>query len=144
MTAGPALERDNICGYNCAYIAVDNVRVFGESLYIQMNGTGLGFSVERQHINKLPEVAEEFHDTETVIVVRDSKLGWAAALDEYIRLLYSGKVPKLDLSKVRPAGAPLKTFGGRASGPEPLKKTMLNIANVFKGRRQKTKLNRVA
>ena len=133
MTAGPALDRDNICGYNCAYIAIDNIRVFGESLYIQMNGTGLGFSVERQHIHKLPEVAEEFHDTDTVIVVRDSKLGWATALDEYVRLLYSGKVPKLDLSKVRPAGAPLKTFGGRASGPEPLAKAMLNITNVFRG-----------
>ena len=89
--------------------------------------------MERQHIHKLPEVAEEFHDTETVIVVRDSKLGWATALDEYVRLLYSGKVPKLDLSKVRPAGAPLKTFGGRASGPEPLAKAMLNITNVFRG-----------
>ena len=111
MTAGPALERDNICGYNCAYVAIDHIRVFGESLYIQMNGTGLGFSVERQYIGKLPEVAEEFHDTDTVISVRDSKLGWAAALDEYIRLLYSGKIPKVDMSKVRPAGSPLKTFG---------------------------------
>jgi ribonucleoside-diphosphate reductase alpha chain len=133
MTAGPALERDNICGYNCAYVAVDHIRVFGESLYIQMNGTGLGFSVERQHIHKLPEVAEEFHDTDTVIGVRDSKLGWATALDEYVRLLYSGKVPKVDISKVRPAGAPLKTFGGRASGPEPFVKALNNITNVFKG-----------
>ena len=132
MTAGPALERDNICGYNCAYVAVDHIRVFGESLYIQMNGTGLGFSVERQHIHKLPEVAEEFHDTDTVIGVRDSKLGWATALDEYIRLLYSGKVPKVDMSKVRAAGSPLKTFGGRASGPEPFVKALNNITNVFK------------
>ena len=119
MTAGEALERDNICGYNCAYVAVDHVRVFGESLYIQMNGTGLGFSVERQYIQKLPEVAEEFHDTDTTVVVRDSKLGWATALDEYVRLLYSGKLPKVDTSRVRPSGAPLKTFGGRASGPWP-------------------------
>jgi ribonucleoside-triphosphate reductase (thioredoxin) len=133
MTAGPALERDNICGYNCAYIAVDNIRVFGESLYIQMNGTGLGFSVERQHIHKLPEVAEEFHDTDTIIGVRDSKLGWATALDEYVRLLYSGKVPKVDMSKVRPAGSPLKTFGGRASGGEPFAKSLLNITGVFRG-----------
>ena len=133
MTAGPALERDNICGYNCAYVAIDHIRVFGESLYIQMNGTGLGFSVERQYIGKLPEVAEEFHDTDTVISVRDSKLGWAAALDEYIRLLYSGKIPKVDMSKVRPAGSPLKTFGGRASGGEPFAKSLLNITNVFKG-----------
>ena len=133
MTAGVALERENICGYNCAYVAVDHIRVFGESLYIQMNGTGLGFSVERQHIAKLPEVAEEFHDTDTIIVVRDSKLGWATALDEYIRLLYSGKIPKVDVSRVRPAGAPLKTFGGRASGPEPFSLALSNVANVFKG-----------
>jgi len=133
MTAGAALERENVCGYNCAYVAVDHIRVFGESLYIQMNGTGLGFSVERQHIAKLPEVAEEFHDTDTIIVVRDSKLGWATALDEYIRLLYSGKIPKVDVSKIRPAGAPLKTFGGRASGPEPFTLTLINVANVFKG-----------
>jgi len=132
MTAGPSLERDNICGYNCAYVAVDHIRVFGESLYIQMNGTGLGFSVERQHIHKLPEVAEEFHETDTIIGVRDSKLGWATALDEYVRLLYSGKVPKVDMSKVRAAGAPLKTFGGRASGPEPFVKALNNITNVFK------------
>ena len=133
MTAGVALERENICGYNCAYVAVDHIRVFGESLYIQMNGTGLGFSVERQHIAKLPEVAEEFHDTDTIIVVRDSKLGWATALDEYIHLLYSGKIPKVDVSRVRPAGAPLKTFGGRASGPEPFSLALSNVANVFKG-----------
>jgi ribonucleoside-diphosphate reductase alpha chain len=113
-------------------VAIDHIRVFGEALYIQMNGTGLGFSVERQHTNKLPEVAEEFHDTDTVIVVRDSKLGWATALDEYIRLLYSGKIPKIDVSKVREAGSPLKTFGGRASGSEPFVKALLNITNVFR------------
>ena len=133
MTAGEALTRDNICGYNCAYVAVNHIRVFGESLYIQMNGTGLGFSVERQYISKLPDVAEEFHDTDTTIVVRDSKLGWATALDEYIRLLYSGKVPKIDTSKVRPSGAPLKTFGGRASGPWPFERMLINVSNVFKG-----------
>ena len=133
MTAGAALDRENVCAYNCAYVAVDHIRVFGESLYIQMNGTGLGFSVERQHIAKLPEVAEEFHDSDTTVVVRDSKLGWATALDEYVRLLYSGKIPKVDVSKVRAAGAPLKTFGGRASGPEPFSLTLSNITNVFKG-----------
>ena len=133
MTAGVALDRENVCAYNCAYVAVDHIRVFGESLYIQMNGTGLGFSVERQHIAKLPEVAEEFHDTDSVVVVRDSKLGWATALDEYVRLLYSGKVPKVDIARVRPAGAPLKTFGGRASGGEPFALTLHNITNVFKG-----------
>ena len=133
MTAGDALERDNICGYNCAYVAVDHIRVFGESLYIQMNGTGLGFSVERQYIQKLPEVAEEFHDTDTTVVVRDSKLGWATALDEYVRLLYSGKLPKVDTSKVRPSGAPLKTFGGRASGPWPYERMLINLARIWRG-----------
>ena len=88
MVSGLALDRENICGYNCAYMAIDHVRAFGEALYIQMNGTGLGYSVERQYVSKLPEVAEEFHDSDTTIVVRDSKLGWATALDEYVRLLY--------------------------------------------------------
>ena len=133
MTAGEALTRDNIAGYNCAYIAVDHIRVFGESLYIQMNGTGLGFSVERQYISKLPEVADEFFETDTTIVVRDSKLGWATALDEYVRLLYSGKIPKIDTSRLRPAGAPPKTFGGRASGPWPFERMFINVGNVFKG-----------
>ena len=133
MTAGEALTRDNIAGYNCAYMAVDHIRAFGESLYIQMNGTGLGFSVERQYISKLPEVADEFFETDTTIVVRDSKLGWATALDEYVRLLYSGKIPKIDTSRLRPAGAPLKTFGGRASGPWPFERMFINVGNVFKG-----------
>ena len=133
MTAGEALTRDNIAGYNCAYMAVDHIRVFGESLYIQMNGTGLGYSVERQYISKLPEVADEFFETDTTIVVRDSKLGWATALDEYVRLLYSGKIPKIDTSRLRPAGAPLKTFGGRASGPWPFERMFINVGNVFKG-----------
>ena len=135
MTAGEALTRDNIAGYNCAYMAVDHIRVFGESLYIQMNGTGLGYSVERQYISKLPEVADEFFETDTTIVVRDSKLGWATALDEYVRLLYSGKIPKIDTSRLRPAGAPLKTFGGRASGPWPFERMFINVGNVFKGAR---------
>ena len=133
MAAGEAISRENIAAYNCAYIAVDHIRVFGESLYIQMNGTGLGYSVERENINKLPEVAEEFHDSDTTIVVRDSKLGWATALDEYVRLLYSGKIPKVDTSKVRKAGAPLKTFGGRASGPEPFRRMLDNLANIWHG-----------
>ena len=140
MTAGEALTRDNIAGYNCAYMAVDHIRVFGESLYIQMNGTGLGYSVERQYISKLPEVADEFFETDTTIVVRDSKLGWATALDEYVRLLYSGKIPKIDTSRLRPAGAPLKTFGGRASGPWPFERMFINVGNVFKGARGR-KLN---
>ena len=133
MAAGEAISRENIAAYNCAYIAVDHIRVFGESLYIQMNGTGLGYSVERENINKLPEVAEEFHPSDTTVVVRDSKLGWATALDEYVRLLYSGKIPQVDTSKVRPAGAPLKTFGGRASGPEPFKRMLDNLTGIWKG-----------
>ena len=133
MAAGEAISRENIAAYNCAYIAVDHIRVFGESLYIQMNGTGLGYSVERAYINKLPEVAEEFHDSDTTIVVRDSKLGWATALDEYVRLLYSGKLPNIDTSRIRPAGAPLKTFGGRASGPAPFERMMANLAQIWKG-----------
>lgn len=120
MTAGEALKRENIAGYNCSYIAVDRPHAFDEILYVLMNGTGVGFSVERQYISQLPMVAEEFHNTDTTIMVADSKLGWAKALKELVGLLYAGQVPQWDLSKVRPAGAPLKTFGGRASGPGPL------------------------
>lgn len=120
MTAGKALDRDHVAGYNCSYVAVDHPRVFDETMYILMCGTGLGFSVERQYINKLPEISEEFFDTDTIIIVRDSKIGWASAFRQVISLLYDGLVPKWDTSKVRPAGAKLKTFGGRASGPEPL------------------------
>jgi len=120
MTAGPALERDNIAGFNCSYIPIQDQRCFDEILYILTNGTGVGYSVERQYVNKLPEVAETFHSTDTVIVVADSKQGWAASLRQLISLLYSGQIPKWDVSKVRPAGARLKTFGGRASGPAPL------------------------
>ena len=120
MTAGEALKRENIAGYNCSYVAVNRIQAFDEILYILMNGTGVGFSVERQFVSELPMVAEEFHETDTVIVVADSKLGWAKAYKELVGLLYIGQIPRWDLSKVRPAGAPLKTFGGRASGPEPL------------------------
>ena len=120
MTAGEALEKENIAGYNCSYVAVDRPQAFDEILYILMNGTGVGFSVDRQSVNNLPDVAEEFHPRDTKIIVADSKLGWAKAFKELLAMLYHGQVPKWDLSKVRPAGAPLKTFGGRASGPEPL------------------------
>ena len=120
MTAGEALEKENIAGYNCSYVAVDKPQAFDEILYILMNGTGVGFSVDRQSVNNLPDVAEEFHPSDTKIIVADSKLGWAKAFKELLAMLYHGQVPKWDLSKVRPAGAPLKTFGGRASGPEPL------------------------
>ena len=120
MTAGKALDRDHVSGYNCSYVAVDHQRVFDETMYILMCGTGLGFSVERQYINQLPEIAEEFHQTETTIVVADSKIGWASSFRQLITLLYQGLIPKWDVSKVRLAGTKLKTFGGRASGPDPL------------------------
>ncbi len=133
MTAGEALKRENIAGYNCSYVAVNRVQAFDEILYVLMNGTGVGFSVERQEVNKLPVVAEEFFDTDTIVPVADSKLGWAKALKELIAMLYSGQVPTWDLSKVRPAGTPLKTFGGRASGPEPLDDLFKFIVSVFRG-----------
>ena len=120
MTAGAAAERDNTCMYNCSYLAVDDLKSFDEAMFILLCGTGVGFSVERQSITKLPEVPGELFDSETNIVVKDSKEGWAKALRQLIALLYSGEVPTWDVSKVRPAGAPLKTFGGRASGPAPL------------------------
>jgi len=120
MTAGDALKRENIAGYNCSYVAIDRMQSFDEILYILMNGTGVGFSVERQFVSELPRVAEEFHASDTVITVADSKLGWAKAFKELMGMLYIGQIPRWDLSKVRPAGAPLKTFGGRASGPAPL------------------------
>jgi ribonucleoside-diphosphate reductase alpha chain len=120
MSAGPALERDHIAGYNCSAIPIIDQRCFDEIMFILMNGTGVGYSVERQYVSKLPEVAEEFHDSETTIKVADSKQGWAGALRQLISLLYSGQVPKWDVSGVRPAGARLKVFGGRSSGPKPL------------------------
>jgi len=120
MTAGEALKRENIAGYNCSYVAVDRIQAFDEILYVLMNGTGVGFSVERQYVNELPHVADDFHETDTTIVVSDSRLGWAKGLKELVGMLYVGQMPKWDLSKLRPAGAPLKTFGGRSSGPDPL------------------------
>jgi ribonucleoside-triphosphate reductase (thioredoxin) len=132
MTAGPALERDNIAGYNCSYVAIDRVVAFDEILYILMNGTGVGFSVERQYITKLPTVAEDFHKSDTVVPVGDSKLGWAKALKEIIALLYQGQIPSWDTSKVRKAGSVLKTFGGRASGPEPLEDLFAFLVEVFR------------
>ena len=114
------LKRENIAGYNCSYVAVDRVAAFDEILYVLMNGTGVGFSVERQFTAKLPVVAEEFFHSDTMITVADSKLGWAKAFKELLGMLYIGQIPRWDLSKVRPAGAPLKTFGGRASGIDPL------------------------
>lgn len=120
MTAGPALDKDEMAGYGCSAIAIDHVRAFDEILYILMCGTGVGFSVERQFINNLPTVSEDFHQSDTLITVKDSKIGWASAFRELMSMLYAGQIPKWDVSKVRPAGAKLKTFGGRASGPKPL------------------------
>ena len=120
MTAGEALKRDNVAGYNCSYLSAGRVRSFDEILYILMCGTGVGFSVERDFLDKLPTIAEGFEDSDTTIVVQDSKMGWAKAYKELTSLLIGGQVPKWDLSKIRPAGARLKTFGGRASGPAPL------------------------
>ena len=140
MTAGPALKKENTAGYNCSYVKVDNQRSFDEILYVLMNGTGVGFSVEEEYTTQLPVIPDELYDTDTVIVVADSKLGWAKAFKELISLLYGGHVPKWDVSKVRPAGAPLKTFGGRASGPEPIVDLFNFTINTFrnaKGRKLK-------
>ena len=133
MTAGEALKRENIAGYNCSYVAVDRMQAFDEILYILMNGTGVGFSVERQFVSELPKVAEEFFPSDTVITVADSKLGWAKAFKELMGMLYIGQIPRWDLSKVRPAGAPLKTFGGRASGPAPLEALFNFTVTTLKG-----------
>ena len=132
MTSGPALERDNTAGYNCSYLPVDDPKSFDEAMFILLCGTGVGFSVERQYITKLPEVPELMFDSDTTIVVKDSKEGWAKALRQLIALLYSGEVPSWDVSKVRPAGAKLKTFGGRASGPAPLVDLFNFVVSVFK------------
>lgn len=132
MTAGLALERDNMAGFNCSYIAIDHPRAFDEVMYILMCGTGVGFSVERQYVNQLPTVSDEFHGADTVIVVPDSRVGWASSFRDLISLLYSGRVPTWDLSRLRPAGAPLKTFGGRSSGPTPLHELFAFTVNLFK------------
>ena len=131
MTAGEALRKENVAGYNCSYVKVDSPRSFDEILYVLMNGTGVGFSVEDQYVNQMPPIAEEFHPTDTTIVVADSKLGWAKSLKELFSLLWTGQIPKWDLTKVREAGKPLKTFGGRASGPEPLDDLFHFATKVF-------------
>ena len=141
MTAGVALERCNVAGYNCSYLPVDNLRSFDECLYILMCGTGVGFSVETKYTAQLPIVNEALHDSDTVVVVSDSKEGWAKGYKELISLLYSGQIPKWDLSRLRPAGARLKTFGGRSSGPEPLDDLFRFTVDIFKksaGRRLKS------
>jgi ribonucleoside-triphosphate reductase len=132
MTAGEALRRDNTAGYNCSYVAINRVRAFDEILYILMCGTGVGFSVERQYVEKLPTIAENFSPSDTTIIVEDSKAGWAKAYKELISLLIGGQIPKWDVSKVRAAGARLKTFGGRASGPRPLEDLFKFTCDTFK------------
>ena len=132
MSAGKALSDHNVAGYNCAYVPIDEPRVFSEIVYILMCGTGVGFSVESKYVERLPEVDKNMMDTETIIRVKDSKLGWASAYRELISLLYSGRVPKWDLSKIRPSGARLKTFGGRASGPQPLDDLFRFTVGTFK------------
>jgi len=132
MTAGPAMDRDNTCAYNCSYLTIDDPKSFDEAMFILLCGTGVGFSVERQYVNKLPDIPQLF-DSETIVVVKDSKEGWAKALRQMIALLYSGEIPKWDVSRVRAAGAKLKTFGGRASGPAPLVELFKFIINKFKG-----------
>ena len=133
MTAGEALERQNIAGYNCSYLPVDDVKAFDEAMYILLCGTGVGFSVEQKYVNKLPEIPEKLYESNTVVVVKDSKEGWAKSLRQIIALLYAGEIPKWDVSAVRPAGARLKTFGGRASGPEPLVDLFRYVVGKFKG-----------
>jgi ribonucleoside-triphosphate reductase (thioredoxin) len=133
MTAGEALERQNIAGYNCSYLPIDDVKAFDEAMYILLCGTGVGFSVEQKYVNKLPDIPEKLYDSNTVVVVKDSKEGWAKALRQVIALLYAGEIPKWDVSAVRPAGTRLKTFGGRASGPEPLVDLFKYVVNKFKG-----------
>ena len=133
MTAGPALERDNTAGYNCSYLPVDDPKSFDEAMFILLCGTGVGFSVERQYIQKLPEVPENLFEADEIIVVKDSKEGWAKAFRKLIAMLYAGEIPSWDVSKVRPAGAKLKTFGGRASGPAPLVDLFNFTVSLFVG-----------
>lgn len=133
MSSGKALERDNTSGYNCAYVAIDDQKAFDEALHILMCGTGVGFSVERQYIAKLPEVPAKLYPSDTTMIVKDSKEGWAKGLRQLIALLYSGEIPNYDLTKLRPAGAKLKTFGGRSSGPGPLDDLFKFVIRTFKG-----------
>jgi len=138
MTAGPALDRENLAGFNCSYLAINTKRSFAEALYILMCGTGVGFSCERQEIAKLPPVPEELEKSDDTIVVADSKGGWAKAYHALLGYLWNGTIPKVDYSRVRPAGTRLKVFGGRASGPDPLKRLFLFTVDIFqnaKGRK---------
>jgi ribonucleoside-triphosphate reductase len=132
MTAGVALERDHTAGYNCSYLPVDDPKAFDEAMHILMCGSGVGFSVERQYVNQLSEIPDNMFQSDTVIKVKDSKEGWAKGFRQLIALLYTGEIPEWDLSKLRPAGAKLKTFGGRSSGPEPLDDLFKFVVKVFR------------
>ena len=132
MTAGVALDRCHVAGYNCSYIPVDSPRSFDECMYILMCGTGVGYSVERTCVEKLPDVPAELHETDEVFKVEDSKIGWAKGMRKLVSRLYAGEIPKWDLSGIRPAGARLKVFGGRASGPDPLENLFRFTVGVFK------------
>jgi ribonucleoside-diphosphate reductase alpha chain len=131
MTAGEALDKDQVAGYNCSYLPIDNPKAFDEIMYLSMCGVGVGFSVESKYTNKLPEIPDELHETDTTIIFKDSKLGWASGYREFLSLLWSGKIAKWDVSKLRPAGARLRTFGGRSSGPEPLIDLMKFTIGIF-------------
>lgn len=133
MTAGAALDRCNVGAYNCAYLPVDSPRTFDEAMYILMCGTGVGYSVEERYVSQLPRITETFEETDTTIVVEDSKEGWCKSFRELLTLLIAGRIPRWDVSRVRPAGARLKTFGGRASGPEPLVRLFDFSVRLFKG-----------
>ena len=133
MTAGAALERDNVAGYNCSFLPVDSPRSFDEAMYILMCGTGVGFSVEYAYINKLPSVPDSLEKSDTIIIVEDSKAGWAKAYRELLAMLWAGQIPAIDISRLRPAGARLKTMGGRSSGPQPLVNLFDFTIKVFKG-----------
>jgi ribonucleoside-diphosphate reductase alpha chain len=133
MTAGPALERQNVAAFNCSYLPIDDPKAFDEAMYILLCGTGVGFSVEQQYVSKLPEIPTKLYDSKSSIVVSDSKEGWAKSLRQLLALLYAGEIPKFDVSRVRPAGARLKTFGGRASGPAPLEELYKFCVTKFKG-----------
>ena len=132
MTSGEALERQNVAGYNCSYLPIDDPKAFDEAMYILLCGTGVGFSVERKYVNRLPEIPEKLYESNTVVHVKDSKEGWAKALRQVLALLWAGEVPKWDVSAVRAAGTRLKTFGGRASGPEPLVELFKYVVGKFK------------
>jgi len=132
MTAGEPVEIDNICAYNCSYLAINRPQAFDEVLYILMNGTGVGFSVEKEDVDKLPEIPADIEKVDRTIIVGDSKLGWAKAFRQLLESLWNGEEVSVDYSKIRPMGSRLKTFGGRASGPDPLKKLFGFTVDTFR------------